>query len=39
MNPLTMKARYNVNKQRREDTVISIACGVVLAVLCVAFFL
>jgi len=39
MNPLTIEARYNVNKQRREDTVISIACGVVFAVLFVAFFL
>jgi hypothetical protein len=39
MNPLTIKARINVAKQRRENLLISIGCGVVLAVLCVAFFL
>lgn len=39
MNPLTIKARLNVSKQHRENLLISIGCGVVLAVLCVAFFL
>lgn len=39
MNQLTIRARINVAKQRRENLVISIACGVVLAVLTVAFFL
>jgi hypothetical protein len=39
MNPLTIKARLNVSQQRRENLLISIGCGVVLAVLCVAFFL
>lgn len=39
MNSLTIKARHNVNHQTREDLLISIACGVVFAVLTVAFFL
>ena len=39
MNQLTIKARHNVKHQAREDLLISIACGVVFAVLTVAFFL
>ena len=39
MNPLTAKARHNVNRQAREDLLISVACGVVFAALTVAFFL
>lgn len=39
MNPLTRKAVYNVNNERRQDTLISIACGLVFAVLTIAFFL
>lgn len=39
MNPLTVVARHNVNRQLREDLLISLACGVVFAVLTVAFFL
>lgn len=39
MNPLTVKARLNPAKQRRENLVIAIACGIVLAGLVVAFFL
>ena len=39
MNPLTIKARHNVNRQAHEDLLISIACGVVFAVLTIAFFL
>ncbi len=39
MNPLTIKARINVSQQRRENLLLSVCCGVVLAVLCVAFFL
>ena len=36
MNPLTRKATHNVE---RENLLISIGCGVVFAVLTVAFFL
>lgn len=39
MNPLTIKARHNVKRQAREDLLISVACGVVFAVLTIAFFL
>ena len=39
MNPLTTKARHNVNHQARENLLISLACGVVFAVLTIAFFL
>ena len=39
MTPLTTKARHNVNRQKREDLLISVACGVVFAALTVAFFL
>ena len=39
MNPLTRKATYNVNRQAREDLLISVACGVVFAALTLAFFL
>ena len=39
MNQLTKTARNNVNRQAREDLLISLACGVVFAVLTVAFFL
>ena len=42
MNQLTKTARDNVQANEtveRENLLISIGCGVVLAVLCVAFFL
>ena len=39
MNPLTAKAHHNVKHQALEDLLISIACGVVFAVLTIAFFL
>ena len=39
MNPLTIKAHHNVKRQAREDLMISVTCGVVFAVLTIAFFL
>ena len=39
MSPLTIKARHNVNRQAREDLLISVACGIVFAALTIAFFL
>ena len=39
MNPLTVVARHNVKHQAREDLLISVACGVLFAVLTIAFFL
>ena len=39
MNPLTIKARYNVKREQRIDNVIAWGCGLVFAVLTVSFFL
>jgi hypothetical protein len=42
MNPLTRKATHNVKANEtldRDNLIISIGCGVVLAVLSVSFFL
>lgn len=40
MNPLTTKAVHNVEcSQPQRDTLLCVACGVVFAVLFVAFFL
>lgn len=39
MNPLTIKARHNVQHEQRIDNLIAWGCGVVFAVLCISFFL
>lgn len=39
MNPLTIKARHNVQHEQRIDNLIAWGCGVVFAVLTIAFFL
>ncbi len=40
MNQLTKRAIHNVERNEpQNDLLLSVCCGVVLAVLCVAFFL
>lgn len=39
MNPLTIKARHNAQREARHDNLIAWGCGVVFAVLCISFFL
>ena len=40
MNPLTQRAIHNVEKtEPQRDTLLCVACGVVFAALCIAFFL
>ena len=39
MNPLTIKARHNVNRQAREDNLVLLFCSVVTLAMFVAFVL